>query len=492
MAKFNKKEKTPRAYSHEGAMQYAKEPVEEWFNFMFSSYLEPAFYESAETQEDRFRQLTETVISELSPEFVAKTAVFTRDVLGLRSVSHLVAAILNNYQFVDKRSFFRNVCLRPDDMAEIFGAVEALGDKRSHAAVRGFADYLGTLSPYQIAKYKMKGHSFNMADLINICHPKPTKAIQAFKEGTLETADTWESSISATGGDQESKAKEWIRLVEEHRLGYLALLRNLRNIIEVAPSRQWVQKYLLPSIADATAIKKSRIYPYQIYSAFKAIDTISNRMLQVALEDAFTLACRNIVPLTGKTLVILDVSGSMDSPISARSEISLKECGAVFATMFKVAGNDIDFIKFGNYAKYLNLDQTAAIYTPFGMVQDMVNNDNCGYGTDVSEAFRLVCQPYDRILLISDMQCMSPNSHAFFWGNETDGITSYRNYCRVFGPTHIYSFDLGNYHSQTENPNNPYVHLCTTLNDKVFELMQYIENEGDLVSYIEQNCSYNR
>ena len=82
----------------------------------------------------------------------------------MRSVSQLTAAILNEHQFENKRHFFSQIVNRPDDVAEIFAAIEAFEGKRSHAAVRGFGDYLSSLGDY----HKMKGKQYNMFDLMLI------------------------------------------------------------------------------------------------------------------------------------------------------------------------------------------------------------------------------------------------------------------------------------------------------------------------------------
>lgn len=487
MAKFNKTSKTQKTtQTYEGAPAYERNHTEAWLNMLFSSYLEPQYYESDESQQKRFIELTHEIIAELGPTFVANAACFARDELGMRSISQLVAAILNNYQFENKRIFYRNFCQRPDDMAEIFAAIEMLGDKRSHACVRGFADYLTTLNAYTLGKYKLQNKQFNMYDIINICHPRPTKVIQNFKDGCLETPDTWETKISAAGNDKEKKADEWIRLVEEHHLGYIALIRNLRNILEFAPSRDWIVSYLIPQITNKISIEKSRIFPYQIYTAYSSLYEAPANVV-AALEEAFLIACKNVPVLSGNTVVMLDVSGSMTSRISSNSNISMKIAGAVFAVMFALGGNNFDLIKFGDRAKKFSLSNINKM-SPFKLIENFADNSDCGYGTDIAPAFNLLDQYYDRILLISDMQCLC--SHSWYWEDYESGIDTYNKYCNAFGNSHIYSFDLASYHNQLENPNNPYVHLATSLSEKVFQMIPYIENMNTLIDYINENYNF--
>ena len=484
MAKFNKTVKTEKVASYEGGEVFEKNPVEDWINFLFSSYLENQFYESADEQMNRYTELTQKVGEKLGWEFVAKASFFSRNVLGMRSISELTAAILNRYQFDNKRAYFRNFLKRPDDVSEVFAAIDMLGDKRSHALVRGARDYLSSLKDYQLGKYKLKGKEYNMYDLINITHAH-SATIDKYKAGTLETPDIWETAISGSKSEEE-KSQNWQRLVEENKLGYLALIRNLRNIINSSPDADWIEKYLIPQIENKTAIKKSLVFPYQIYCSWKNYG-IRNISIDAALDRAFRIACGNMPKMDGRTVIVLDVSGSMEDKLSSNSSLTLKEVGAVYAAAMFVNCN-ADFIKFGNEAKKLNLNKLDSI---FNLVEKMCANDCCGFGTDIVPAFRLMNEKYDRIFLVSDMQIMAKNGSVWYWGHKNSGVETYNEYCETYKcHPHMYSFDLANYSTQVENPNNPRIHLLTTLNDTLFKMLPYIENGNSLVDYINNNFSY--
>ena len=482
MSKFNKNMPgAERAVSYEGNVQFAKNPVEDWCNFIMSSMLENRFYESVEDQMERYINLTNQIGEELGWEFVAKAAIFARNELGMRSISELTAAILNEHTFDRKRQFFANYFHRPDGVSEVFAAIDSLGGKRSHALVRGAADYLSTLKDYSIDKYKMNGKVYNMYDLINITHAH-SAAIDRYKNDCLEKADTWEKAISASE-NKEEKNQEWQRLVEEHKLGYLALIRNLRNIVDTKPSESWVREHLTMQIENSIAIKKSLVMPYQIYCAYKNIG-IRNTAIDIALERAFRIACGNMPELPGDSVVVLDVSGSMDSCWSANSSLTIKEVGAVYGAALLIHSG-ADFIKFGNYAKIKTYNPLENI---FNIIEDMQENEVCGYGTNAASAYGAMQKRYDRIFLISDMQTMSVSDGRYYAGY---GVRSYNSYCDNFNCSpHVYSFDLSNYPSQIENPNNPKIHLLTALSDKFFTLIKFIEDGGSLVDYINENYSY--
>ena len=485
MANFNKVKSTgPNATSYEGGAAYNKNVVEDWTNFLFSSFLENRYYESGSEQMKRYLALTDAVAQELGYEFVAKASFFARNELGMRSIAQLTAAYLNDKTFADKRAYFRNFCHRPDDVAETFAAIENVGSgKRSHALVRGFGDYLSNLSDYQLGKYKLSNKNYNMFDCINICHAH-SKSIDKYKAGLLEAPETWEVKISAAGSDNQAKQQEWRTLVEKGNLGYIALIRNLRNILQAAPSLEWIVTFLIPQIENEDAIRKSMIYPYQIYCAYKNLNQWDCMNVVAALDKAFRVAAGNMPELPGSSVIMLDVSGSMDDRISRNSDMTIKEVGAVYAAAIYVQSKDCDFVKFGTSAKK---DSYFKYGNVFQMISRMQANDNIGYGTNISAAYQQLNRHYDRIFLISDMQIMNNRG---YWYGEQSGSTAYNLYCKRYGVAKIYSFDLGNYKTQTDNPNNPNVFLFTALNDKIFDFIELAEKGTNLVDYINENYSY--
>jgi len=479
MANFNKVQKnTPNAISYEGGAVYKKEPINEWLNMVFSSFLENGFYESADTQRQRFLDLTNTVAQTYGYEFVAKVAVFTRNELGMRSIAQLVAAWLNNKKFEYKRSFYRNFMHRPDDVAEIFAAIDILNQKRSHALVRGAADYLSDLNAYSLGKYKLNSHQYNMFDLINITHAN-SPVIDAYKNGILEAPDTWEVKISAQS-NKEDRDVEWKRLVEEGKLGYMALIRNLNNILDIEGlTMDWIGRYLVPQLEDINNIKKSLIFPYRIYTAYKNL-RVKPLSVVCALNNAFSIATSNMPQLEGNTAVILDISGSMTSPISSHSNISILEAGACFATaIFLQNPKTTTLAKFGDYGKVMELNP---LVPAFDIVNQMCKNDGLGHGTYIESAFRALQRThvdYNRMFLISDMQVMDTHTYGYF------GDSVVKLYHQLFHQIPVYSFDLGNYSTQIVSEYD-HIHYLTTLSDQVFKFIDLLESGVNLVSYISQ------
>lgn len=489
MANFNKNVKAKTTTSYEGGAVYEKNAAEDWLNFLMSCMLEDRFYENGSEQTERYMELTEEMAELYGNEFIAKASMFTRNELGMRSIAQLTAAWLNNKTFDGKRRYFKKFCHRADDVAETLAAIEMLGQKRSHATVRGFGDYLSGLSEYAIDKYKMDGKDYNMFDCINLCHPK-SSAVDSYKNGTIESAGTWEQEISASTSN-EDKAEKWYELVMSGKLGYLALLRNLRNLfnsIEYIDSGKQSEysDAIFKQLTNETAIKKSLVFPYQIYSSYKALSDagITRFDIMDALSDAFIISVQNMPKLDGNNVIMLDVSGSMDSLISKNSSITIKEAGAVYAAaIYYMNPDNTTIIKFGTNGKIAKLSRNANV---FDLVNKIESNDGLGYGTDITSAFNKLTWSCDRIFLVSDMQIMSSRS---YWGN-CDGTKTYNKYVGKYGDCKMYSFDLGNYHTQVANPNNPNVHLFTTLSSKVFDFIELKESNVNIVDYINENYSY--
>ena len=479
MANFNKvKPRGPRENSYEGGAVYKKTVVDEWLNMLFSSFLEDQFYETGKDQQKRFIELTQKMCEAYGPVFVSKAAFFARNILGMRSISQLTAAWLNTQNFETKRIFYKTFMHRPDDVAEIFAAIDYLGEKRSHALIRGSADYLSTLRPQTLAKYKLHSRTYNMFDLINITHAT-SPAINDYKNNVLEYADTWEVKI-AGAKDKVDRDKEWRRLVEGHKLGYMALIRNLNNILEACNFYEgWIEEYLVPQITDEKAIRKSLMFPYRFYTAYKNLK-VNNFELNAALGKAFKIAAKYNAPqLAGPSAILLDVSGSMSDSISSRSNIMLKEVGACFAVSLLIANPNCITIKFGTDSKLFKFN---LLDNPFINIERLCANENCGYGTEVGPAFSLLSfkqtakQNVKRIFLISDMQVM--DGHGWY-GNAAVSI-----YNQYFRNTPCYSFDLGNYGTQVLPPRNNNLHFITALNDQVFKFIGLLEGGIDLVDYI--------
>jgi hypothetical protein len=146
-----------------------------------------------------------------------------------------------------------------------------------------------------------------LRDVLFLCHVKPNDGDQAglwrrLIEGHLFTPDTWEVAL-AGGGD---KRAHWERLLAERKLGALALLRNLPNMKDAGVSEEAV-------INALPAMKTERVLPFRFLAAARYAP-----QWEEALEQVMYKAIAGREKFAGRTVLLVDTSGSMDAPLARR------------------------------------------------------------------------------------------------------------------------------------------------------------------------------
>jgi hypothetical protein len=383
---------------------------------------------------------------------------------GMRSVTHVVIAEL--CQDVKGSYWLRDAIAktvqRPDDATEILAYwMTTYGKPIPNALKRGLADGLKKFNEYSIAKYKGENHKLKMVDTVNLIHPK-SEVLGKLIDGTLETPYTWETEITKAGSDTKAKAKAWTDLVTSGKLGYFALLRNLRNLEEWTSEETLSLAYA--QLTNKEAIKKSKVLPFRFSTA---VDVVSKPKTRKAISDAIDIACDNMPDLGGKTLIALDCSGSMSGkPL---------QIGSLFAAVL-AKSSDADIMQFGtsvSWTKYNPADSTLTIAN--GM------RANHG-GTEFHLIFDKATAKYDRIIILSDMQAWVTGR--YYSNVPTEALKNYR--ARTGANPNIWSFDLQGY-GTLQFPENK-VYTLAGFSEKVFDIIPMIE-EGDkqaLINRIEQ------
>ncbi len=163
-------------------------------------------------------------------------------------------------------------------------------------------------------------------------------ALSALVLNLLSPPETWEVELTRVGQlakSQEDKDKLksaiWTKLLKEKKLKYLALLRNLRNIIEQAPD---MVHEACAQLTDRDTIKQSLIFPFQYATAFEQINLLNGspaRTVLMALNKAVDISCQNVPKFDGETLVVLDDSGSMTERCNDKSTNTPAKIGALSA-----------------------------------------------------------------------------------------------------------------------------------------------------------------
>ena len=267
------------------------------------------------------------VVPLVAPDRVAAIASEARFGQKLRHVPLWIAREMCRHD--SHRTFVADVLAdvvhRPDELTEFLSLYWK--DGRTPIAKqmkRGLARAFVKFDAYQLAKWN-RDTAVKLRDVLFLVHPKPKDDAQAavwkqLVDGTLAAPDTWEVGLSAAKGADEKRAV-WERLLADRKLGAFALLKNLRNMQQAAVPRA--------SICEAlSSIKPDMLLPLDFLKAAKYAPDLTRE-----IEDAMLKCAATWPKLPGRTLVVIDVSGSMATALSAQSEFTRIDAAAAIATL---------------------------------------------------------------------------------------------------------------------------------------------------------------
>ena len=431
MSKFNTSRKGCNLTSNRsGNKAYTMSEYEKLLTMVLTTFWnEEKYYGSTDSE---IRTLVEKMCAS-DPEFVAKLCVYARKEYNLRSVSHFLVSIIADKAPAYTRLVLRNIIIRPDDILEIMSCYHELHletakrvkDKGCHsyaitpypnALKRELALQIQKFSPESIAKYNGGSKGFKFSDVIKITHPKPkdsetSSMLKAILSDTLETPYTWETELSSKGNN----SKTWNSLIESKKLGYMAMLRNLRNIIQSGADYKPVLKVL----ASPEQVKKSKQLPFRFLSAYRELESacILSKEVYTCLEKAIRASISNIKPIKGRTLIAVDESGSMRNPLSERSKISVYDVANLLGVLASHICEESTVVHF-SYEGYGDRPGIRVVHhTPSeSILGSVTSNPAFGGGTDLSLPFKYALnekavKPFDRIILLSDNETNSDPEH---------------------------------------------------------------------------------
>ncbi|MCP5560347.1 MAG: TROVE domain-containing protein [Verrucomicrobiaceae bacterium] len=492
--KFNFLKKRPRGdtVNLAGGEAFLETPKMELASLMLTSMLEDQFYRRADATARRLRQL---IAQQPDKRFVAKTALFARKEAGMRSVTHLAAAELANSVKSESWTarFYDRVVHRPDDVMEILACYHGTHGKIiPNSLKKGLGRALARFDEYQLAKYRKKTADISLVDAVNLVHPPATEALGKLVKGTLASAETWETKLTQAGSTAASeielsalKREAWSDLIRTRKIGYFALLRNLRNILQAfsapvcspfdvldklevqAAESDDVIDAALAMLRDEKLIRKSLVMPFRFQTtveAIKSADLARAADVLAALSDAVDMSLANVPTFPGRTLIALDDSGSMiGRPLKT---------GSLFAAAL-VKANDADLITFSESARYVTLNKRDSTLTLASTLEGMAQ----ARGTDFHCIFRTANRAYDRIIILSDMQGwighMAPTDTFNQWKS------LYRSNPKVF------SFDLQGYGTLQLPERN--VFCLAGFSDKTMDTLAHLDHDpAALIRQIEE------
>jgi 60 kDa SS-A/Ro ribonucleoprotein len=235
-----------------------------------------------------------------------------------------------------------SVIQRADELAEFVAIYWKDGRVPLSAQVKkGLAAAFPKFDEYALAKYD-RGGPIKLRDVLFLAHAKPRDEAQAALRkrliaGELKTPDTWEVALSSGA----NKCEAWERLLREQKLGALALLRNLRNMRETKVDESLV-------LAALGEMSTSRVLPFRFLAAARYAPQWEEALEQAMLKSVAESEKHRGKALPGKTIVLVDVSGSMTAPLSQRSEMQRTDAAYGLAVLLREIGEKVAVFSFSD------------------------------------------------------------------------------------------------------------------------------------------------
>jgi hypothetical protein len=380
--------------THEGAVAVFINPVEQLRRSVMANMLwEDEFYEDGQLIAKRIQETTTEILKQPSgAQTVANIAYEARTKMKLRHVPLLLLVELVRAATKQTRAVvagaINSVIQRPDEMGELISLYWKPKKQPLTAQMKkGLASAFQKFDAYALGKWNADSATVKLRDVLFLTHAKPKDDAQAelwkkVAEKTLESPDTWEVALSA-GAD---KKETFTRLLAEEKLGALALLRNLRNMQQAGVDEAAIRNAL-------ASMKTERVLPFRFITAARYAPK-----LEPELEQAMFKCLEGQEKLPGKTVLVVDNSGSMDYPISGKSELRRNDAACALAMLLREVCDEVQIVVFGS---------TAGVIPPrrgFAL-RDAIIKSGHGGGTDTENALKVAAKEgYDRCIVITDEQ----------------------------------------------------------------------------------------
>jgi len=442
------------ALTYEGDPGLYRKPKGELFvlavNYMGEQ--ENAFYESGLDRQSRYVELIHHVTKK-DPTWMQGFIPFLRKEAYMRTASVVAACEYVAAGGPQGAAVLDSALQRADEPAEALGYwLLKYGRSIPFPVRKGLNRAMGRLyTEYAALKYDGGSRGVRMGDVIELTHPKPKEEwrsdlyrylldrrhhptnvrvglenlpeIKKWRElqeidrdarrdylrdngpyALVDSGMTWETMSEWLPGFGD--AESWEFIIDT--MGYMALLRNLRNFDEGGVSDTAANR-VIAKLIDPERVARSMQFPFRFLSAYK--NTTSTRWTW-ALDRAMDLSTANIPKLPGRSLVLVDVSGSMSKLLSNSSSVMNYEAGAVFGvSQFISAGFQGSLVAFGTHSVNIRLSKGTSVLKGTEALVSVANLGTVGHGTNTWAALEEHYDGHDRVFIFTDMQSFAMNGN---------------------------------------------------------------------------------
>ncbi|MGW2559668.1 TROVE domain-containing protein [Streptomyces sp. NPDC001514] len=458
MARFNIRTTKARAASpvkttgrttatHQGGQGHLRDARSELFLLAVANFVsQQTFYEAGDARDNRFTALVRTLAVE-DPEWTAGLLGWLRGDANMRTASLVGAAEYVRARLEAgategpaNRQVVASVLRRADEPGELLGYwTSRYGRAVPKPVKRGIADAVRRLyNGRSLLKYDTAAKGYRFGDVLNLVHASPDpdkpwqgelfqyaldrryhpdtavppasnrtltahralmalpvterRALVTGPDGATRLAEagmTWEALAGWLQGPMDAAA--WEAVIPS--MGAMALVRNLRNFDEAGVSDE-VAAGVAARISDPEAVAASRQFPFRYLAAYQHAPSLR---WSYPLEQALGHSLAQVPVLSGRTLILVDRSGSMWTRLSDRSELNRADAAAIFGTALAMRAADADLVEFGTSSrpvKYRRGESVLKVLERFGDLG----------GTNTTEAVRRHYRKHDRVLIVTDEQ----------------------------------------------------------------------------------------
>jgi hypothetical protein len=479
---------------------YKMTPEMELYTAVVTTGLNDTFYDTGNQRLERIRSL----IAKCDAEFVGKLAVYARTQMNLRSVPLVLSVELAKRASGDTvvSKTVSNVIQRADEITEMLAYYQLANgrtatkklNRLSKQLQKGLVTSFNKFDEYQFAKYN-RNTDVKLKDALFLVHPKAKDESQQelfnkIATDALATPYTWETELSELGKQKFATVAEkklavtakWEELILSKKLGYMAILRNLRNILEANVSGAHIGM-ICDYLSSEKAVAGSRQLPFRFLSAYREVKNINSGFTSTvlsALEDAVMHSARNIKGFGYDTSVVIacDVSGSMQKTVSPKSTVQLYDIGLMLGMLLQSQCKNVMTGMFGNTWKLISMPARNVL----GNVMEYHRREGeVGYATNgylVIEDLIKRKAVIDKVMLFTDVQMWNSNFnlHTF------EG--SWKRYKAIAPNAKLYLFDLAGHGNTPLDIKRDDVYLIAGWSDKVFDILHSVEDAGNALTKI--------
>jgi TROVE domain-containing protein len=526
-------EATASTTTYEGGPGFTRDAKSELFLLAVANMVgEDSFYEKAGARDERYENLVRTV-AVADPAWMLGFVGWLRNEANMRSAS-LVAAAEAVKARLDKqaevnanlgsttvwatdteanRKLINAALQRADEPGELLAYwMGRYGRKLPKPVKRGVADAVQRLySEYSLLKYDTASHSVRFGDVLDLCHPSPATPEQGalfryaldrrhdrawspdpdalpmvaarmqlrerltegyfgdllLPERARAAGLTWEEALSLAG-DRVDKRTLWEALIPT--MGYMALLRNLRNFDEAGVSDEMAREVEI-RLTDEQNVRNSRQFPFRFLSAY---ENVASDRWRHPLGKALDACLANVPQLPGRTLVLIDTSASMTSQtISAKSKVTPAKAAAVFGIVLALrCGADVYGFADGVFRHELAKGASALRQ----IERFLARTGEVGHGTDIPAAISSTYANHDRVIILSDMQTVG---RLGYWNRRANSLAGTDPGNLVPADKLVYGFNLLGYQAAAFSTAKPNRYELGGMSDKVWQALPLLESGRD-------------